>query len=125
MVFTVEEQEIYDLTVNILKAIRDGDVEKYKQYSSDTLTAIEPESSGLIVDGLDFHIFFLSHTQPSDYHIELINPVIRIYHNTAYIAYALIDNTFTDGKFNLKNVCETRIFEKELGVWRMVHFHRS
>ena len=125
MVFTYEEQEIYDITIEVLHAIRKGDVEKYKQLSSDKLSAIEPETSGYVVVGLDFHLFFLSHTPPRDYHIEIINPVINVYGDTAYIAYTLIDNKLTEGKFNIKTVFETRIYHKEDNSWKMVHFHRN
>lgn len=125
MVFSKEEQEIYDLTINLLTAIRKGDIETYKLYSSEHLTAIEPETSSLVVEGLDFHVFFLSHTQPKEFHIELVNPVIKVYSDTAYIAYTLIENKFFEGKFNLKNIFETRIYHKEQENWKMVHFHRN
>lgn len=125
MQFTKEEQEIYDLTLDLLKAIRTGDIEKYKLFSSDKLTAIEPETSSLIVEGLDFHMFFLNRTQPKEFHLELVNPVIRVYSDTAYIAYTLIENRYVDGKFNIKNIFETRIYNKENDRWKMVHFHRN
>ena len=125
MVFTKEEQEIYDLTLELLNAIRHGDVEKYKEYSSPSLTAIEPESSSLIVKGLDFHMFFLHHSQPKEFHIELVNPVIKVYTDTAYIAYTLIENRVIDGKFSIKTIFETRIYHKEQDSWKMVHFHRN
>ena len=125
MNFTKEEQEIYDFTIELLKAIKDGDIEKYKQFSSESLTAIEPETSGLIVSGLDFHLFFLRNNQKREYHIELINPTIRVFNDTAFIAYTLIENKVIEGKFNLKNVFETRIYHKENGTWKMVHFHRN
>jgi calcium/calmodulin-dependent protein kinase (CaM kinase) II len=125
MVFSKEEQEIYDLTLDLLHAIRHGDVEKYKKYSSKTLTAIEPETSGLVVKGLEFHLFFLQNTQRKEFHIELVNPIIKVYNDTAYIAYTLIENRLFDGKFNLKSVFETRIYHKEEGQWKMVHFHRN
>ena len=125
MNFTKEEQEIYNLTLDLLKAIRLGDIDTYKKYSSPDLTAIEPESSGLIVKGLDFHIFFLNHAQSKEFHIELVNPIVKVYSDTAYIAYTLIENRLIDGKFNLKTIFETMIYHKEQESWKMTHFHRS
>ncbi len=125
MTFTQEEQEIYDLTIELLHSIRIGDVEKYKALSSETLTAIEPESNGNIVKGLDFHLFFLKNTSPVDYHLELVNPVIKIHGDSAYIAYTLINSVLVEGEFELQSFNETRIYFKEDGNWKMVHFHRS
>lgn len=125
MTFSPEEQEIYDLTVKLLHAIRKGNIETYKELSSETLTAIEPETSSNIVKGLDFHFFFMSHNQPKDYHFELIDPVVRVYGNSAYIAYTIINSSHLDGQFKLGTVHETRIYHKENNHWKMVHFHRN
>ena len=120
-----EEQEIYDLTSNLLHAIRKGDVETYKKYTSQKLSCIEPETSGSVVIGLDFHLFFIKNMKLNDYHFEIINPTIRVFSDTAYICYSLLTNTFSDNKFSLKTVFETRIYHKEAGQWKMVHFHRN
>lgn len=125
MEFSKEEQEIYDITIELINAIRKGDVEKYKLLSSERLTAIEPESNGNIIEGLDFHIFFLENRSPFEYHLELLNPVIRINKDSAYIAYTLINSTLIEDDFELQSFNETRIFFKEDGNWKMIHFHRS
>ena len=54
-----------------------------------------------------------------------IIPMLRVFNDTAFIAYTLIENKVIEGKFNLKNVFETRIYHKENGTWKMVHFHRN
>ena len=124
--FTDEEREIYQITLDLLHAIRRGQVDIYKELSSTSLTCIEPESSGNVIEGLDFHLFFLNNTKKiSNYHIELINPIIRVYGDTAYISYTLISNQKIDDEFKLKTIFETRIYNKEEGKWKMVHFHRS
>ena len=125
MVFSPEEQEIYDITIELLHTIRKGDVEKYKLLSSDTLTAIEPESNGNIIKGLDFHLFFLKNTSPIEYHLELVNPIIKVNGDSAYIAYTLINSGLVGDEFELQSFNETRIYFKEEGNWKMTHFHRS
>lgn len=125
MNFSKEEQKIYDLTIELLHAIRKGDVNKYKSLSSVKLTAIEPESNGNIVEGLDFHEFFLKNSTPIDYHLELVNPVIKVNNDSAYIAYTLINTALVGGDFELQSFNETRIYFKEENNWKMVHFHRS
>ena len=125
--FSEAEREIYQITLDLLHAIRRGQVDIYRELCSPSLTCIEPETSGNVVEGLDFHLFFLSHTnKESIYHIEILNPVIRVFNDSsAYISYSLISNYFANGSFNLKTVYETRIYTKEKGKWLMVHFHRS
>lgn len=125
MTFSAEEQEIYDITLELLHTIRKGDIETYKRLSSEQLSAIEPETSGNVVVGLDFHLFFLKNTQRKDYHFEIVNPFVKVYNDTAYIAYTLIDNKLIDNNFKIKTVFETRVYHKENGSWKMVHFHRN
>ena len=131
--FSEEEREIYQITLDLLHAIRRGQVDIYQELCSENLTCIEPESSGNIIEGLDFHLFFLGNTKrESNYHIEIINPVIRVFQDTAYISYTLISNQYFNDNFKLNTVFETRIYHKEkIGnensppKWKMVHFHRS
>lgn len=125
MTFSAEEQEIYDLNNELLHAIRKGDVEKYKLLCSEKLTAIEPETSSNIVVGLDFHLFFISNTKPKNYHFEIVNPVVHVYFDSAYISYTIINSSYIDGQSKLSTRHETRIYHKEKGTWKMVHFHRN
>lgn len=125
MTFSAEEQEIYNLNSELLHAIRKGDVQKYKLLCSEKLTAIEPETSGNIAVGLDFHIFFLSHSKPKDYHFEIIDPVVHVYGDSAYIAYTIINSSYTDGQSKVSTQHETRIYHREKDTWKMVHFHRN
>lgn len=125
MTLSSEEQEIYDLNNELLHAIRKGDVEKYKLLCSEKLTAIEPETSGNIVLGLDFHFFFLSHTRSKDYHFEIVDPVVHVYGDTAYIAYTIINSSYIDSQSKVSTQHETRIYHKERDAWKMVHFHRN
>lgn len=124
--FSEEEREIYQITLDLLHAIRRGQVDMYRELCSPSLTCIEPETSGNVVEGLDFHLFFLSHINKKlEYHIEILNPIIKVFNDTAYISYSLLSNIYENSSFNLKTVFETRIYNKENGKWRMVHFHRS
>ncbi len=112
--------------MRLLHGIRDGDIEIYKELVSDKLTCFEPETQGHNVKGLDFHLFFMQNSKVSHpYHIELVDPVINVYGDTAYAAYTLIQNTYDQGEYTIKSVNETRIFNKQDGKWKLVHFHRG
>ncbi|MCY3414233.1 MAG: nuclear transport factor 2 family protein [Candidatus Heimdallarchaeota archaeon] len=121
-----QESEILDILKRMLYGIRDGGEEVYKELVSESLTCFEPETQGHNVDGLDFHLFFMrTSKQQHPYHLELVDPRIRVYGDTAYTAYTLLQNTYTPDGYKIKKVNETRIFHKEDGKWKMVHFHRS
>lgn len=120
------EEEVKEILMKLLHAIRDGDATTYKELASEDLSCFEPETHGHNVNGLDFHLFFMEHSMTKDpYHLEIVNPIIRIYGDTGYTAYTLIQNKLKDGDYVITQVNETRIFNKENGNWKMVHFHRS
>ena len=120
------ETEIKEMLKKMLHGIRDGELELYKEQVSETLTCFEPETQGHNVDGLDFHLFFMyTSKQTNPYHLEIVDPRIRIYGDTAYAAYTLIQNVQTSDGYKITRVNETRIFHKEDDNWKMVHFHRS
>lgn len=120
------EEELKQILMKLLHGIRTGDVDTYKELVSKSLSCFEPETQGHNVDGLAFHLFFMEHSKIKDpYHLEIVNPIIRVYGDTGYTAYTLIQNKLKDGNYVITQVNETRIFNKENGKWKMVHFHRS
>jgi calcium/calmodulin-dependent protein kinase (CaM kinase) II len=121
-----DENLLRDTLMGLLHAIRSGDNDFYKKHVSADLTCFEPESQGHIVDGLPFHEFFMTNFKNEDpYHLELIRPTIRVYGDTGYTAYTMVILKKTEGKAVMTKVNETRIWNKQDGIWCMVHFHRS
>jgi len=124
--FDTQQQEIYTVLIELLHAIKQGDADTYSRLTATSLSCIEPETGGHIVHGLPFHLFLVERTDHNqEYHIELVDPVIRVYDTTAYAAYTLANSFWTESGPVFNQVQETRIFSKENGLWKMVHFHRS
>jgi calcium/calmodulin-dependent protein kinase (CaM kinase) II len=120
------ETEIKEVLLRLLHGIRQGDVELYEELVDPELTCFEPESQGHGVKGLPFHFFFMEHTSdPGPYHLELVDPTIRVFGDTAYAAYTLLIQRKKEEGFDISRVNETRIFHRIDGSWKMVHFHRS
>jgi len=110
----------------LLSSIQNADLDRYKQLVSDTLTCYEPETLGNRLDGIGFHLFITArHSLPKKHHLELVDPVIRVYGDAAYAAYTLVVSRDEDDAFTVTAMNETRVFVKEDGLWKMVHFHRS
>lgn len=121
-----DQQHIHDLLLRLLTSIREGDINTYKELSSTELTCFEPETQNHPVYGLDFHLFLMGHTEAKyDFHIEVVNPTIRVYDNTAYAAYTRIDTVWKEEGPKITSANETRVFHKYESGWKMEHFHRS
>ena len=121
-----EERKLLDTLYLLLHAMRAGDEEFYRKHVSEDLSCFEPESQGYLVDGLPFHEFFITNFKVTGpYHLELIRPTVRVFGDTGYTAYTLIVLQKPDGNPVISRVNETRVWHKEDGLWRMVHFHRS
>lgn len=120
-----DTDEIHRLLLRLLHAIREGDVDTYEEICDENLSCFEPETKGHNINGLAFHNIFMSNSKiEQPYHIELVNPVIKVFGDTAYAAYTLIQQVYKDNSFTITSVNETRIFHR-IGNWKLIHFHRS
>ena len=121
------EREIVTLTQRLLDCIAAGDWVVYAELCDPSLTAIEPEAPGQVVVGLDFHKFYFdlggvrgpNRTTIAGAHVRLIG-------DAAVISYArLVQRLGADGKPSSSTTMETRVWQRQGGRWRHVHFHRT
>ncbi|OLS26090.1 MAG: hypothetical protein HeimC3_10630 [Candidatus Heimdallarchaeota archaeon LC_3] len=119
-------KEVKEVLMKILHGIQLRDNDTYKTYVKEDLTCFEPESQGFQIDGLDFHLFFGKVIpKPESYHLEIVRPTIRVFSDTAYASYTLLVSKKQGVDVKISSANETRIFQKEDGIWKMIHFHRS
>lgn len=121
------EDELLVLSEQLLQAIDSKDWETYTQLCDVSLTAYEPEALGQLVEGLPFHYFYLNRTTDSASQSNICSPSIRMLgDHAACVTYVrLIQGTDADAHDTVGSYEETRIWEKQDGQWRHVHFHRS
>jgi calcium/calmodulin-dependent protein kinase (CaM kinase) II len=121
------ERELIALTQRLLNAIADGDWETYRSLCDPTLTAYEPEAPGQLVQGLDFHRFFFDLGGVRGKHQTTIcSPHVRLMGDVAVVCYArLIQKVGREGQAETVTTVETRVWRRDGGSWRHVHFHRS
>ncbi len=119
------DEEIEKCTENILKSIYEGNIKAYKNLARNDLTSFEPETLGSLVQGLSFHLFLMENEKFPKLRYEVINPIYRTFGDFAYAAYTLLITKIVDDQVTFSKINETRIFCKENGCWKMVHFHRS
>jgi calcium/calmodulin-dependent protein kinase (CaM kinase) II len=119
--------ELLQLNQRLLDAISQGDWATYQELCDPSLTAIEPEAPGQIVEGLAFHRFYFDLGGIRGRHqTTMAAPRVRVMGDVAVIAYVrLIQRVGPDGAALTVATAETRVWQRSEGRWRHVHFHRS
>lgn len=121
------EAELLALTQRLLDAIAQADWATYSALCDPTLTAFEPEARGQLVEGMKFHEFYFNLGAPkSARNATMTAPSVRVTGETAIVAYTrLVQKLNADGRPETAAFNETRIWQKQNGAWKHVHFHRS
>ena len=128
---TSDEVEILSLTQRLLDAIAAGDWKTYQQLCAPDLTAFEPESRGQLVRGLPFHKFYFdlaaaAQESKSPQQTTMASPCVRLMGDVAVVAYTRLNQRVdAAGQPVTSATQETRVWQKQGGAWRHVHFHRS
>jgi calcium/calmodulin-dependent protein kinase (CaM kinase) II len=123
----VGEEEILELTQQLLESIAAGDWETYQDLCDATLTAFEPEGRGHLVQGLEFHHFYFD-LGPGETPrtTTMSSPKVRLMGDVAVVAYVrLVQSIGAGGAPVTSHFEETRVWQMQQGKWQHVHFHRS
>jgi len=120
-------QEVLDLNQRLLECTATADWATYAELCDPTLTAFEPESMGELVEGLAFHRFYFDLGGAKGYHhTTMCAPHIRILGDVAVVSYVRLNQRVAaDRAPATTRFQETRIWRRQEGRWRHVHFHRS
>ena len=120
-------QQLLDLTQQLLDSIASGDWETYEKLCDPTLTAFEPESRGHLVEGMDFHRFYFNLAGDGPRNTTIASPRVRLLgENAAVVSYIRLTQYVGDsGEPQTSRFEETRVWQRQEGRWRHVHFHRS
>jgi calcium/calmodulin-dependent protein kinase (CaM kinase) II len=121
------QTELIALNQQLLDAIAQGDWGTYSELCDPSLTAFEPEALGHLVAGMDFHAFYFKlaggqvkpQNSMGDVHVRVMGDVAVV----AY--YRLTQFVDGEGRPGTRGTEETRIWQRQNGRWRHVHFHRS
>jgi len=120
-------RELLDVNQRLLESIASADWETYSTLCDPTLTCFEPESQGMLVEGMDFHYFYFNlgpGSTPAN--TTICSPHVRVLGDAGIVSYVrLVQRTGADGKPVTVRWAETRIWHRRDGQWRHVHFHRS
>jgi ketosteroid isomerase-like protein len=126
-IMSVESQELLDLNQRLLDAIAQGDWAVYEKLCDPALTAFEPEGQGQLIEGLEFHRFYfrLGGARGPN-HTTMAAPNVRLMGDVALVTCVRLNQRIgADGQAAVTAFEETRVWHKQAGDWRHVHFHRS
>ena len=118
--------ELLQVNQRLLDSIADGDWAVYQELCDPTLTAVEPESHGQLVEGLPFHRFYFDLGGiRGRHHTTMVSPHVRVMGDVAVISYLrLVQKLGNEGPTTAAS-SETRVWQRQDGKWRHVHFHRT
>jgi hypothetical protein len=119
--------DLLRLNQELLDSITSADWEAYAALCDPSISAFEPESSGHLVEGLDFHRFYFDlGAGQGAVTTTMTSPHVRVMGDAAVISYVrLTQRCDADGKPTVSRCEETRVWQRIEGRWQHVHFHRS
>jgi ketosteroid isomerase-like protein len=120
-------QQLLQLNQRLLEAIAQGDWSAYENLCDSGLTAFEPESGGQLVEGLEFHRFYFRLGGARGPHATtMCQPRVRVMGDVALVTYVRLNQRVgPDGQPGVNRFEETRVWQRQGGAWKHVHFHRS
>jgi len=122
-----EIAEIIEINRQLLQSIAAGDWATYESLCDPSLTCFEPEARGHLVRGLDFHRFYFNlGAAEGPRNTTMASPKVRLVGDVAIVTYIrLVQYLDESGGPVTTHYEETRVWERQDGRWRHVHFHRS
>jgi calcium/calmodulin-dependent protein kinase (CaM kinase) II len=119
--------ELLLLNQQLLDSITRADWEMYQELCDPLLTAFEPEASGQLVEGLEFHRFYFRlGAVKGQHHTTMCSPRVRLMGDVALVTCVRLNQRLSaDGTPVTTAHEETRVWQRQQGHWKHVHFHRS
>ncbi len=121
------QEELLELTRQLLDSIAAADWETYQRLCDPTLSSFEPEGRGQAVEGLEFHRYYFElGAGQGTRQTTMASPKVRLMGDVAVVSYVrLVQALGEDDQPTTSAFEETRVWQKQQGNWRHVHFHRS
>ena len=121
------ESALLAVNQRLLNAIAAGDWNTYAELCDPSLTAFEPEALGQVVEGLDFHKFYFTGSGSGGRRQNsMCSPHVRVMGDVAVLSYFRLTQVHDEqARFSSAGTEETRVWQKQDGKWKHVHFHRS
>ncbi|MBX3443018.1 MAG: nuclear transport factor 2 family protein [Planctomyces sp.] len=122
-----DQSQVLDASARLLKAIDAGDWDAYAKLCDPGITCFEPEARGNLVAGMPFHKYYFDlPSSGTPRQSSIATPVVRLMGDVAVVCYVrLVQKLDAQGQPVTAAMEETRVWQKQSGEWKHVHFHRS
>jgi len=119
-----QKEEIKNTLTQMWDAIEKEDMELYSSFIHPDFTQFG-ETDSILRIGKNAEVMGITEwvKNSSEIHTEMIDPIVTINGNVAWIVYYWSDNGLTNGKPFASKGKSTRIFVKEKGKWLCIHGH--
>jgi ketosteroid isomerase-like protein len=119
-----QKEEIKNTLTQMWDAIEKEDMELYASFIHPDFTQFG-ETDSILSVGKEAEVNGIKNwvNNSSNIHTEMIDPIVTIKENVAWIVYYWSDNGLTNGKPFASRGKSTRIFVKEKGKWLCIHGH--
>jgi ketosteroid isomerase-like protein len=120
--------ELLDLNQKLLVAIVTGDWATYVNLCDPAITCFEPEARGQLVSGMPFHQYYFPTAPVPNVkkNVTMCSTKVRVIGDAAILAYIRLTQYHdANGVAHTAAAEETRVWERQAGKWKHVHFHRS
>ena len=121
--------ELLALNQKLLVSIISGDWKTYETLCDPSITCLEPEAKGQVVEGMAFHKYYFdlpASPQKPAKNVTMAQPHVRLMGDAAVLSYVHVNQSLdAAGAPQSSRVEETRVWQKIGGQWKHVHFHRS
>lgn len=120
----LKKEEVKNTLVQMWDAIEKKDIDRYTGFIHPDFTQFGETDSVLSI-GKETEINSIKNwlKNSSDIHTIMIDPIVSIKDNVAWITYYWSDTGFTHGKPFSSKGKSTRIFVKEKNKWLCIHGH--
>ena len=122
-----DTRDLLAVNQKLLDAIDRQDWKTYAALCDPTLSAFEPEAWGHLVVGLGFHEFYFKlEGSGRPRQSTMSSPDVRLMGDAAVVSYVRLSRRLNaDGSPSSVAMEETRVWQRQAGAWKHVHFHRS
>jgi calcium/calmodulin-dependent protein kinase (CaM kinase) II len=129
-----DQPDLIALTQELLVAIENKDLQKYRTLVDESITCFEPEACGYPVEGIGFHEYYFKlgsgSTKNSSSNTTIVRPHQRMLGaDAAVVSYIRLTQKIDpeSGGPETYHAEETRVWHRSTkdGAWKNVHFHRS
>ena len=120
--------ELLTLNQRLLESIFAADWATYEKLCDPSISCFEPEARGRLAEGMAFHKYYFDLGKPAKLpEVTMASPHVRLLgEDAAVISYTrLVQKLDASGAPITTVFEETRVWQKQAGGWKHVHFHRS